>query len=55
MWYTTGLTIRLLSYDTLSEYYRVQGVQSSCILLVYNVKFLSQSDQACLCKKLFYG
>ena len=35
-WYTTWLMVRLLGYNTLSEYYRGRGLQSSCILLVYN-------------------
>ena len=35
-WYTTWLTVRLLGYYTLSEYYRGGCLQGSCILLVYN-------------------
>ena len=35
-WYTTWLTVRLLGYYTLSEYFRGGCLQGSCILLVYN-------------------
>ena len=36
IWYDAWLTVKLLLYDTLSEYHRGRGLQGSCIRLVCN-------------------